>query len=88
MHESLLSAMMAGLNRENKVNCPDLNRFVREPFKDFVIQQLNGSKLDHDFLDIKFAFNRFDSVDAIIPQSPVVLVSGGIDSVIIHTRRV
>lgn len=82
MYKSLQAAMMVGLNREHKIQCPDVNVNVRDSFRDFVAQQLNGSKLEHDFIDLKFVFNRFDSNDAIIPKGPVVLMSGGIDSVI------
>lgn len=82
MHNSLLTAMHAGLNREIKMHCSDVNNIARDPFKEFVTQQLNASKLDYDFFDLKFLFTRNEFNDAVIPKAPVLLMNGGINSTI------
>jgi len=82
VHRSFFEVMQTGLNRQNSVLCPDVNENVQKDFKAFVLRQLEGCSLEHEFYDLKFSFNTVSSADAIIPSNLVVLLSGGIDSMV------
>lgn len=87
MYKALTACMLTGLRRGNRVLCEDVNKRAQAPFRDFVVQQLNDSKLLNDakvlqdFTEIKMAYSNVEN-DAVIPSGLVVLFSGGMDSLL------
>lgn len=87
MYKALTACMLTGLRRGNRVLCEDVNKRAQAPFREFVVQQLNDSKLlteakiPHDFTELKMTYSNMET-DAVIPGGLVVLLSGGMDSLL------
>lgn len=81
MYKALTTCMLAGLRRGNRVLCEDVHKRAQQQFREFTVQQLNDSKLQHDFSEIKMTYSNLET-DAVIPPGLVILLSGGMDSLL------